>query len=226
MRIIPAIYLSGSKVVTQYKAQKESEEILSGDPLKSARWFEKHGAKALHVVGTDGSEANRKVAVLIAKNTKLAVSYADGVLSQEIIEELLAAGIAQVSLDQFCENLLAEALQKFGPGKITFTIKAKRNLVESKPNLDVMDYGKDLVDKGVTQIIFRDTKSEGTFHPNYDEVEKLVLNTTAKIFSFGGVGKMSDLEVLAKTGAYAAIISKAFFENKLSVKECVAKFEG
>lgn len=224
MRIIPAIYLSGGKVVSQYKAQKDSEEILSEDPLRSARWFEKQGAKALHVVGTEGSEANRRVAMLIARNTKLAVSYADGVLSQQIIEELIEVGVAQVSLDQFCENLLAEVLRKFGPDKIVFTIKAQRNLVEGKPNLDVMDYGKDLTDKGVTQIIFRDTKSEGTFNPNYDEIEKLVLNTPAKIFSFGGVGKMSDLEVLAKAGAYAAIISKAFFENKLSVKECVAKF--
>lgn len=224
MRIIPAIYLSGGKVVSQYKALKESEEVLSEDPLKSARRFEKEGAKAIHIVGTEGSEANRGVAVLVAKNTGLAVSYADGVLSQEIIEKLLAAGAAQVSLDQSCENLLAGALQKFGPEKIIFTIRAQRNLVEGKPNLDVVDYGKDLADKGVTQIIFRDTKSEGTFHPNYDEVEKLVLNTSAKILSFGGVGKISDLEVLSKAGAYAAIISKAFFEGRLSVKECVERF--
>lgn len=234
MKIIPAIYLSSGKAVSNYKGQSEQSTVLSGDPLSEARRFEKNGARTIHLVDIDEGpkEVNHAVAKSIAKNTSLEVEYADGIGSISDIKALFGAGITRVSLSQFSEKLVPEALKTFGPEKIIFTIRTQRQVVEGRPGLEVFHYGASLAELGLRHIILRDTKSEGTFHPNFDEVERLILGcrelpeqNRPKIFSFGGVGKMDDLDILAGTGAAGAIISLAFFENRLSLRECVEKFE-
>lgn len=237
MIIIPAIYLSHGNAVSRYKGEIGQSTVLSRDPLRSTREFEKHGAQIIHLVDLDatdgGSEENRKIAILLAKNTKLQVQFAEGISSIENIVSLFASGVSRVSLNQFSENLVPEALKRFGPEKILFTIRAQRNIVEGRPGLEVFHYGKDLTDKGITQIIFRDTKVEGSFHPNFDEVERLILGagkqavpaSQPKIYAFGGIGSMDDLEILERTGAAGAIISRAFFEKRLSFRECLSRFD-
>lgn len=228
MLIIPALYLSHGHCVSHYKGEARQKTILSRDPLASARNFEKQGAIRIHLVDLDatdgGSQVNLNIAKSIAKNTNLSVQYAEGISSQNIIEDLLSSAIAYVCLNQFSENLLGPAILQFGAEKIFFTIRAEREFVIGKPGLSVVDYANDLQEKGVTQIIFRDRKTEGTLHPNFDEIERLILSTQAKIFSFGGVGSIADLEILERTGVAGVIISRAFFEGKLSFKECKKYF--
>lgn len=229
MLIIPALYLSQGQCVSHYKGEARQKTILSRDPLASARNFKKQGATRIHLVDLDatdgGNQANLNIAKLIANTTDLFVQYAEGVSSHKILEDLFSSGIAYVCLNQFSENLLAQALARFGSEKIFFTIRAERDLVLGMQRLSVVDYARDLVEKGVTQIIFRDMKTEGTMHPNFDEIERLILGTPAKIFSFGGVGSRPDLEILERTGASGVLISRAFFEGRLSVRECVERFE-
>lgn len=224
MKIILAVYLSHGKAVSHYKGDIEQETILSRDPLQSVQMFEREGLSAVHFIDIDGSPANRDVAKLVAQKTSLKVSYADGISSIENISSLFSGGIHYISLTQTSEPLLAEALKKFGPDKIFFTIRTQRHVILDRPGLEVMDYGKDLTVQGVTHIILRDMKAEGTFHPNFDEVERLIIGTGAQIFAFGGIGSMEDLEIMERTGAAGVIISKAFFERKLGVRECVGRF--
>ena len=143
------------------------------------------------------------------------------------MEEFFNAGISAISLNQFTENLVPSALQKFGADKIFFTIRAQRNVIEGKPGVEVFHYGQDLEKLGLKNIIFRDTKVQGSFHPNFDEIERMILATQGhvSIFAFGGVGAEDDLEIMQRTGAAGVIISRAFFENRLSLSECIRKFE-
>lgn len=228
MLIIPAIYLSGGNAVSQYKGEKDQLTVLTRDPFSSAKKFEKNGAKIIHLVDLDGgNELNASVAKSIAKHTSLKVWYADGISSSKDMEEIFSARIFAISLNQFTEKLVPSALKCFGADKILFTIRAQRNVIEDKPGFEVFHYGQDLVKLGIKNIIFRDTKVEGSFHPNFDEVEKLVLAAQGKadIFAFGGIGAEDDLEIMQRTGAKGVIISRAFFENRLSLAECVRRFE-
>lgn len=230
MLIIPAIYLSEGSAVSQYKGEKDQLTVLTRDPFSAAKRFEKNGAKIIHLVDLDadggGSELNKSVAKSIAKHTSLKVWYADGISSMKDMEEFFNAGIDVISLNQFTENLVPSALQKFGADKIFFTIRAQRNVIEGKPGVEVFHYGQDLVKLGIKNIIFRDTKVEGSFHPNFDEIERLGLAAQGKadIFAFGGIGAEDDLEIMQRTGAKGVVISRAFFENRLSLQECVSKF--
>lgn len=230
MKIIPALYLSGGRVVTRYKSQVEQSKFSHKEPLQTARAFEKEGAKIIHLVDSDaidgGNVENRKTAKLIVEKTGLKVSYAEGISSMDEISELFSYGVDSVSLNQFSEKLIASALQKFGQERIAFTIQSRKFIIIRKPGVEIFDYAHDLAEKGITRIICRDLKAEGSFHPNFDEVEKIKFAAPhARIFAFGGIGDMSDLEILQRTGAYAAIISRAFLERRLSLQECIEQFE-
>ena len=230
MRIIPAIYLSGGNAVSNYKGESEQSTLFTRDPLVAARKFEKQGAKLIHLVDSDpvsgAKEKNWKVVQAIAKNTSLEVIYSDGISTLEDIEALFAAGIDYVSLNQFSHGILKQALEKFGPEKIFFTIRTLKHVIEGMPGVDVIDFGGQLVKEGVKNIILRDMKAEGSLHPNYDEVEHLLVFTKANVFAFGGVGSMEDLEIFQRTGVSGVMISRAFFEMKISLQDCIAKFEG
>lgn len=230
MRIIPAIYLSGGNAVSNYKSESGQSTIFSRDPLVSARQFEKQGAKTIHLVDCDAAdsanEKNRKVVQSIAKNTSLEVIYSDGISNMADIDALFAAGIDYISLNQFSHGILKQALEKFGPKKIFFTIRTQKNIIEGMPGVDVIDFGAQLVQEGVKKIILRDLKAEGTFHPNYDEVEHLIVFTKANVFAFGGIGSMDDLYIFQRTGVAGVMISRAFFDMKLSLPDCVGKFSG
>lgn len=229
MKIIPAIYLSAGRCVSRYKSQIEHTTLFRQDPLQIAKSFEKHGAKMIHLVDSDavdgGNAKNRKVARLIAEATELSVSYAGGISSLDEISELFLYGIHMVCLNQFSESLLVAALAKFGADKIAFTIQSQKHVVPGKSGVEVFDYARHIADRGVTNIICRDLKAEGSFHPNFDEVERVKFAAPkAKIYAFGGIGSISDLEILERAGAYAAIISRAFLERKISLEECVERF--
>ena len=58
------------------------------------------------------------------------------------MEESFNAGISAISLNQFTENLVPSALQKFGADKIFFTIRAQRNVIEGKPGVEVFITGR------------------------------------------------------------------------------------
>lgn len=228
MIVIPAIYLSKGSCVSHYKGQREQETTFSKDPLLIARNFGRLGARILHLVNLDADAAgrvqNRRVALELTKNSGLAVQVADEFSSIAELRELLDGGIFRVSLNQFSESLLSDALARFGPEKIIFTIRGRRSAVIGKQAVEVFDYGRDIARKGVKHIIFRDQKSEGTLHPNFDEIEKLVFSAGANIYAFGGIGTMKDLDILQRAGAFGAVISRAFFEGRLSPQECFEKY--
>jgi len=222
MLIIPGLYVKDGECVSYYRARTDQPTVVDSNPLPMARRFAKQGATRLHVVDLDG---NIQTALHIAKNTSLEVQCELSDSSAEKLNALFKGGVARVSLTQHSEALLADALARYGAEKILFTIRTERAVVEGHPEINLPDYGIALKEKGVQEIIFRDLHAEGTLHPNFDEVDRLILATGVHVTSFGGVGTMSDLELLKKTGAHAAIISLAFLENRLSLAECMRTFQ-
>lgn len=225
MLIIPALYLVDGRCVSPYKGDESNLTVFSANPLQDAKRFLKQGATHILVMdgnkSPDASKKNRLIAEQIIKNTDLKVIFADGVKSLDEVAELLDMGVAHIALGDVARPFLSAALSRFGDDKIWFLIRGERNLIRDERQTDVLDYGKEISDMGVHTIVFWDTKTEGTFHPNFDEVDRLILGTPANIIAFGGIGSMSDITLLKKTGAAGVIISRALFEHRISLSDCV-----
>ena len=61
--------------------------------------------------------------------------------------------------------------------------------------------------------------------PNVEATSQLTKTTGLDIIASGGVSCMEDLRQLCSQGIKGAIIGKALYENRINLKEAIAKFQ-
>ncbi len=232
MEIIPAIYILDGKCVALYKSSYEQKETYYKSPLDMARSFEREDAKKVYLVDLNGKKNNtfqqKGIIGEIAARLNIPVIIEAGFNSMQEIQAAFDLGISQVVIRPIDTYLVKEAIRKYGPEKIMVLIQAKGGGVigvEKKSYeeaVDVVDYAETLIPLGVKMVVYKDERSEGTLiHPNYDEVDRLVMVTgnDLLIYVSGGISGPKHLKLLKKIGAAGAVIGKAFYERMLTVSE-------
>jgi phosphoribosylformimino-5-aminoimidazole carboxamide ribotide isomerase len=230
MLIIPGLYIYKGKTVSFYKGyDNEEKTVYYESPLKIAKQFKNAGAANLHIVDLDGSFANtpknQKIILDIVRQLKLIVQVAGGIRTIEDIENYLDNGVDKVILGYGAMNIVKNALTKYGKDRIYAGIKAKKNIIDTdevlEKALEVNHAAKQFEKLGITNIIYKDLEKEGTFHPNFDEVDRLLIAVKSKIHVSGGIGKINDIKIMKRIKVEALIICRAFLEGKLRFKECL-----
>jgi phosphoribosylformimino-5-aminoimidazole carboxamide ribotide isomerase len=76
-------------------------------------------------------------------------------------------------------------------------------------------------------FVYTDISRDGTLtSPNFEEVEKFAKSVKKPVIASGGVSKLEDLIKLSKIKNVAgAIVGKALYEGKVSLRECLEKLE-
>ena len=96
---IPAVDLSGGRVVRLLRGARERETVYGDDPLRTAGDFAAGGARWLHVVDLDaafGDGGNRDAILRLLRESPLRVQVAGGVRTVESYAALREAGAARV----------------------------------------------------------------------------------------------------------------------------------
>ncbi len=238
MEIIPAMYILDGRCVALYKGSYEQKETYYKSPVEMARYFEKGGALKLHLVDLDsrreGKFTQREIIGRIIASVQIPVQLEASFQNLEDMKAAFAKGAAKIIIRPFALNAVREAVQSFGADKVIVEIQSKGSGVmgDGKTSdgelIDVVDFAEKLIPLGVKEIVYKDERSEGTLiHPNYDEMDRLFLITgnDLKIYASGGISEIKHLLLLKKIGASGAIIGKAFYEKKLSIKEALAAVE-
>lgn len=238
MKIIPNIYLLDSKCVSLYKGKEnEQKKVYFKEPFYTARLFESEGAKTLQITDLNaswsGSLYHTTIIKKICGNISAEVQLAGGIRTMEEIDKAFKLGIAKVVLGVSAIHVLKEAVAKYGNDKVIFGIKGRKNKVDTDLMLEggvpeVTELAKEVEKIGITQIIYKDLETEGTlYHPNFDEIEKLVYETEGRmaIYSSGGIADEYDLKLLKDAGAAGVVISRAFMEDALDLRGLVERFE-
>lgn len=232
MLIIPALYLQNGRCVSLYKGvDNDQKKIYRIDPVSAAFQFEKQGASLLHVTDLDraiGKDSQQKCLASLLKKVTIPIEFAGGVRDLESIEKLFEGGVHRVVLGVSARSLIPEALKRYGPDRMVFGIKARRHFVDSDslpPESDeVLEIAEQMIKQGITQIVYKDLEREGTlFHPNYDEIERLIyfMDRGIQIFSSGGVAGLRDLQILQGIGTHGVLIGRALMEGSLSLREAI-----
>lgn len=239
MKIIPSIYIQNNCAVSWYKGhENEQAKKFWKTPLEFAQAYKKAGTCCLQLVDLDGTGRDL-IKRIVAAVPGVEVQTAGSIRTFDDIQQLLDCGVARVVVNVTFWNLLADAMKKFGPEKILLGLKSKgdRVIADHLPDLperdiesaaarsQVVSIAQHAIDLGVTGIVYKDMEHEGTlFHPNFDEIDRLVSGTNAKIYAAGGIATMEDLRLLKKIGVYGAIIGRAFAEKELDLRSCVQNF--
>lgn len=237
MLIIPSLTLQKGRCISLYKGKDNAQKkTYQGSPVNRALDFQRHGAPRVHCTDWDGSlkgePVNLKLIGQLCEELKIPVQVAGGIRSLTHIETLFALGVSEVVIGVSGREFIPQAIQKYGAERIFFGIKSRGEWVESdslpEESDEVLEMAEQMVEKGVTRIIYTDMERQGAlYHPNYDDIDRLVLflGNRAQIFSCGGVVSMEDLKILESINAAGVLIGRAFLEYKLSLSEAVRAFE-
>jgi len=237
MEVIPSIYILDGKVVSLYKGKIEQKETYYESPAKMLEDFVNDGAKEIFFLDLNGSKdgalVNEEIIKAAVKQFPDIKFYvAGGIRTESLIDKLFDYGVTYVVIGSSSEDQVPALIQKYTPEKLFFGIKAQGSKLLSSiadrkgSQIDVLDYAIKLEEMGAQNIIYADLASQGTLtQPNYDEVDRLILATSLNVYTQGGISMYKTLSLLAKIGTKGVLIGKAFYENKLSLKECLKYFK-
>ncbi|AZR74028.1 1-(5-phosphoribosyl)-5-[(5-phosphoribosylamino)methylideneamino]imidazole-4-carboxamide isomerase [Anoxybacter fermentans] len=236
MIIYPAIDLKDGRVVRLKQGDFNRETVFDDNPLSRARQFEKEGATWLHLVDLDGARdgcgANEAIVRKIKNKTNLKLQLGGGIRSLEKMEEWFKVGIDKLVIGTLAlkEPLaIGEAVAKFGAEKLVISIDARDGKIATdgwlkQSGRNVLDFAKEMVDLGVSQVLYTDISRDGMLvGPDFQTLEKLVQIENLKIIASGGISSYEDLVKLKKIGVYGAIIGQALYQGILSLKEILQK---
>lgn len=236
MIIIPAIDIISGKAVRLTKGDYDQKTEYADEPLLVAQAFEKAGLKRLHLVDLEGAKAQKplNLAVLnrITQNTNLIVDFGGGVKSTEALEAVFAAGAQQVTAGSIAvkdKALVTEWIKTYGADKIILGADVKDEQIavhgwQERSELNLFDFLASYVSLGVETCICTDVSKDGMLQGPAFGLYERIQNAfpQLKLIASGGVSGKKDLEELKAMGLYGAIVGKAFYEGRITLKELTA----
>ena len=241
MIIYPAIDLRGGRVVRLTEGKFDQEKSYGDDPLAVAREFAGAGATWLHVVDLDGAKdpTKRQTALVekIARGSGLRMQTGGGIRDESQIAALLAAGAQRVIVGSVAARqpeLVRDWLKQFGPERLILSPDVRLDADgiprvaaagwQESTGLALDDFLNGFLAAGLVHILCTDISRDGKLTgPNSPLYARLVTQfPTLQIQASGGVSSLDDLRVLKTTGSAGAIVGRALYEKKFTLKEALA----
>lgn len=233
MTIIPAIDIIGGKCVRLTKGDYNQVTVYDEKPVEVAKKFEDTGLRRLHLVDLDGAKAgnvkNWKVLESIAGQTNLTIDFSGGISSQKDVEISFNSGATYAATGSLAvknEEELSRWTLIFGPEKFIVGADVKEEKIAIRGWTETTDISVlDLIDKyktkGIRQFFCTDISKDGALAGPSTILYKKIMNEhpSINLIASGGITTVADLEELRETGCDGAIVGKAIYENRISLKE-------
>ncbi len=234
MQIYPATDILGGKVVRLTKGDYNQVKIYADSPAEMAAKFMKDGATNLHVVDLDGAKDGAPVnfeAIKEAARIKdLFIEVGGGIRDMQRVEDYLSLGVKRVILGTAAIRnypFVEEAVKKFGDA-IAVGVDAKDGFVavsgwQETTSVKSVEFCKKLRDTGVATVIYTDISKDGMLSgTNLEIYKELSTINGLQIVASGGITYAEEIKTLNEMGIYGAIVGKAVYEGKLSLKDALA----
>jgi phosphoribosylformimino-5-aminoimidazole carboxamide ribotide isomerase len=232
MRIIVALDIIEGKCVRLTKGDFSTKKVYSEDPLHFARQVEDNGLKYLHLVDLDGAKnkkiENIKILEKIAEKTSLKIDFGGGLRTYEDLITVFNAGARQVTAGSIAvthPHLFMEWLSKLGQEKLILGADFNNRKVSTggwleNSDKDIISFIADYKSKGVKYTICTDIKKDGMLQgPSTDLYLELLASVKINLIASGGITTFKDIDKLRLAGCEGAIIGKAIYEGKITLKE-------
>ena len=124
------------------------------------------------------------------------------------------------------EDLFVEWIDKFGATSFILGADVKDEKIAISGWLEttdiwIYDFIRKYLRHGLKQIFCTDVKKDGLLQGPSVKLYKSIITEfpSLHLIASGGVSSIKDLEELAAIGCNAAIVGKAIYENRISLKE-------
>jgi phosphoribosylformimino-5-aminoimidazole carboxamide ribotide isomerase len=233
LTIYPAIDMRGGNCVRLLQGDYDKETIYGDSPFDMARAFAADGAEWIHMVDLDGAKDGKRVndrfVIEAAKNLNVNVQIGGGIRSEADILHYLENGITRVIIGSIAVSnpeFAIDMIQKYGK-QIVVGIDAKNGYVATHGWLNTsevkaVELSKRFAEAGAETFIFTDIATDGTLSgPNIGAVCEMAEVTGKTVIASGGVSSLADLRALNAEGVKGAIVGKALYENRFTLKEAL-----
>lgn len=233
MLIIPAIDIIEGKCVRLTEGDYTQKKIYNEHPLEVAKAFEGIGLKRLHLVDLDGAKkgqvVNWKVLETIAKQTTLEIDFGGGIKTATELKTVFDMGAAYATIGSIAvknADLFESWIAKYGAAVFMLGADVYQEKIAiggwlEKTDLDIYQFIASYTKKGVAQLFCTDIQKDGKLLGPAFHLYKKILEKFPRLslIASGGVSSIEDLIKLEEIGCSAAIVGKAIYENRISIKE-------
>jgi len=238
MLLIPAIDLRAGRCVRLYQGDFAAETRYPLEPLELLARYRALGASWVHVVDLDGARAgaqqNRAVIGALAAEPGMRIQAGGGVRSAQVIEDLLAAGVARVIVGSAAveqPQMVCGWLERFGAERIGLALDVRigpdgepRVLTRGWRNSAALTLWEALARYpagAFKHVLCTDADRDGALAgPSLDLYRRACARHARLAWqASGGVRNAADLDALAALGVSAAISGKALLEGRISAQE-------
>jgi phosphoribosylformimino-5-aminoimidazole carboxamide ribotide isomerase len=233
MEVIPAIDIIDGKCVRLTQGDYSQKKIYNEQPLEVAKEFEGAGLMRLHLVDLDGAKAgavkNWKVLETIAGKTSLVIDFGGGIKTGKDVQIVFDSGAALATVGSIAvkdENVFVQWLNDFGAGKFLLGADVKNEKIavagwQETTDIWVYDFIEKYIQHGIQQLFCTDVSKDGKLEGPAVELYNNIVEKFPSLhfIASGGVSSIDDLYKLADSGCKGAIVGKAIYENRISLKD-------
>jgi phosphoribosylformimino-5-aminoimidazole carboxamide ribotide isomerase len=235
MHIIPAIDIIDGKCVRLTQGDYNQKKVYNEDPLEVAKAFADAGVTRLHLVDLDGARAkhivNHKVLERIANNTNLHIDFGGGLKKDDDLRIAFECGARQITGGTVAvkdPELFLSWLERFGPERIILGADVKNGKIavsgwEEESQEELLPFLERYLAAGVRYAICTDVSKDGLLAGSAKELYAQIRAEfpDLQLIASGGVTAIEEVEELREMGCFGAIIGKAIYEGRISLKDLI-----
>jgi phosphoribosylformimino-5-aminoimidazole carboxamide ribotide isomerase len=235
MQVIPAIDLRGGNCVRLRQGDYGQETVFGDDPAAMAALWQAQGAGRIHLVDLDGAKLGRPVNVeavrAILRTVTVPCQLGGGIRDEVTIVTWLEAGIERVIVGtqalkqpEWFRTMIARY-----PGRLMLGLDARDGKVATEGWLDVSAIDATTLalqfdDLPLAGVVYTDIARDGTLEgPNLESTDALARTLKAPVIASGGVGRIEDIDHLARLPVSASIVGRALYDNKFTLAEALLR---
>jgi phosphoribosylformimino-5-aminoimidazole carboxamide ribotide isomerase len=236
--ILPAIDLRAGRVVRLEEGDFARETTFDGDPATIGRRFAAEGATWIHVVDLDAARTGkpmhgRVIAEIIGSvGLRTSVEVGGGLRTEASVGSALefgaaraVVGTAAIREPAFAGRLVAA----HGASRIAVAIDIRADRAvgdgwsQTDPGVDAEETLRALADAGVETFEVTAIERDGLLAgPDLGIYERLVGLDRGAIVASGGIASLDDIEAVRAVGCRGAIVGRALYEGRFSVRDAIA----
>jgi len=236
--LYPAIDIRGGRCVRLIEGDFDRETIFGDDPSAMADKWQSQGAAWIHIVDLDGARdgvpRNTESVAAIRQKVSIAIQVGGGIRSEDDVIRYLDAGVDRVVLGTIAiyEPELIEQIAARWGDRIAVGLDARNGKLAGSGWIDqteasALKTALDLRSRGVQTFIYTDISRDGTLiGPNLTEIGIMVNALGDGVIASGGVSQRSDLIGIQQTGASGAIVGRALYDGRITMREALSVVTG
>ncbi len=154
-----------------------------------------------------------------------------GIRTLEKAEKLFRLGASRVIFGTACilnSTLLEEAVNCFGSKRVAAAVdtttrgKVAHHGWRSRSEVNYLELAHSVELMEVGTIIFTSVSVDGTLKgPPIEQIRRVVSAVRTSVVASGGIGSLTDLVAVARTGVDGAIVGTALYEEKFTLKQAM-----